>query len=82
MFIPSLITILCVGGVTFYSRFLVALCKEWKPHRRGTHQESRLSETMPEVDPQSLKSRPSLAALQISEIRLNSKSHDFRRHRA
>ena len=81
MFIPSVITMLCVGGVTFYLRFLVALCEEWKPRRRRAHRESRLLQKMPKVDQQSSKSHPSLAALQISEIRLNTSSHEFRRYR-
>ena len=29
------ITVLCAAGVAFYSRFLVALCKECKPRRIG-----------------------------------------------
>jgi len=81
MFIPSVITMLCVGGVNFYLRFLVALCKEWKPRRRRAHKESRLLQTMPKVDRQLSKSYPSLAALQISEIRLNTNSHESRRYR-
>jgi len=82
MFIPSVITMLCVGGVTFYLRFFVALCKEWKPRQRRAHKESRLLQKMPKVDRQSSKSHPSLAALKISEIRLNIDSHEFRRHQA
>ena len=82
MLIPSFITILCAGGMTFYLRFLVALCKEWKPRRRRTHRESPLLLKTATVYPQSSKSRPSLAALHISEIRLNTKSHGFRRHQA
>jgi hypothetical protein len=82
MFIPSVITMLCVGGVTFYMRFLVALCKEWKPRQRRAHKESRLLQKMPKVDQKSSKPYPSLAALKISETRLNIDTHEFRRHQA
>jgi hypothetical protein len=82
MFIPSVITMLCVGGVTFYMRLLVALCKEWKPRPRRAHKESRLLQKMPKVDRQSSKFHPSLAALKISDIHLNIDSHEFRRHQA
>ena len=30
---PALLTMLCLLGVTFYVRFLVALCKECRTHR-------------------------------------------------
>ena len=82
MLIPSFITMLCLGGMTFYLRFLVALYKEWKPRRRHAHKQSRVLQTMPKVDRPRSKSQPSLAALKISEIRLNVDSHEFRRHRA
>lgn len=82
MFIPLLITMLCMGGVAFYLRFLVALYRELKPRRLRIRKESRLLEKMPKVDRQPSKSHPSLAALQISEIRLDTNFHEFRRHRA
>lgn len=82
MLIPSFITMLCAGGVAFYLRFLVALCKEWKPRRLRIHKESRLFEEKPKVNRQSSKSQPSVAALKISEIHLNTSSYEFRRHRA
>ena len=82
MLIPSFLTMLCLGGLTFYLRFLVALCKEWKPRRRRTSKESRVSEKVLKVGQHSSKPHPSLAALKISEIRLNIDSHEFRRNRA
>ncbi len=83
MLIPSFITMLCLGGVTFYLRFLVALCKEWTPRRRrAAHNEPRFLLEMLTVDRQSSKPHHSLAPLEISEIRLNIDAHEFRRHRA
>lgn len=32
MAINAALTMLCLGGVTFYVRFLVALCGEWRRH--------------------------------------------------
>ena len=77
MFIPSVITMLCVGGVTFYLRFLLALCKEWKPRRRRAHTELRRSQKMPKVVRQLWISRPSIAIPEVSEIRLNTSSQEF-----
>jgi hypothetical protein len=31
--IPMLLTMLCLVGVTFYVRFLLAVCKECRAHR-------------------------------------------------
>jgi len=33
MFVMATMTVLCTAGVTFYARFLVALCKECEPRR-------------------------------------------------
>jgi hypothetical protein len=35
MFVMALMTVLCTAGIAFYLRFLVALCKECKPHSIG-----------------------------------------------
>ena len=35
MFATAAITLLCTAGISYYVRFLVALCKECKPHRIG-----------------------------------------------
>jgi hypothetical protein len=35
MFVMAAMTALCTAGVAFCVRFLVALCKECKPHRIG-----------------------------------------------
>jgi hypothetical protein len=33
MAVPTVLTMMCLAGVTFYVRFLVALCQEWRIHR-------------------------------------------------
>jgi hypothetical protein len=35
MFVKTVMTVLCMGGIAFYMRFLVALCKERKPRSSG-----------------------------------------------
>ena len=35
LFVKTLMTVLCTTGVAFYVRFLVALCKEYKPRSVG-----------------------------------------------
>ena len=35
MFVMAAMTVLCTAGIAFYLRFLVALCKERKPHSSG-----------------------------------------------
>ena len=35
MFVTTAITLMCTAGVSFYLRFMVALCKECRPHRIG-----------------------------------------------
>ena len=35
MFLKTVMSLLCTAGVAFYVRFLVALCKERKPHSSG-----------------------------------------------
>jgi hypothetical protein len=35
MFAKMAMTILCMTGIAFYVRFLIALCKECKPHSVG-----------------------------------------------
>ena len=35
MFVTIAITLICTAGVSFYLRFMVALCKECRPHRIG-----------------------------------------------
>jgi hypothetical protein len=35
VFLSAVITVLCTAGITFYMRFLVALCKECNPSRIG-----------------------------------------------
>jgi hypothetical protein len=35
MFVTAAITLVCTAGISFYVRFLVALCKECRPHRIG-----------------------------------------------
>src|ERR1039458_4019693 len=35
MFVTAAITLVCTAGVSFYVRFLVALCKECSLHRIG-----------------------------------------------
>jgi hypothetical protein len=68
MLIPSFITMLCVGGVAFYLRFLVALCKEWKLRRLRIRKESRLLKRMPKVERRPSNPHLFAAALQIAEI--------------
>lgn len=35
MLAKAAMTVLCMAGIAFYVRFLVALCKECKPHLIG-----------------------------------------------
>jgi hypothetical protein len=35
MFVTPVMTVLCTAGIAFYTRFLVALCKERKPRLFG-----------------------------------------------
>jgi hypothetical protein len=35
MFVTAAITLVCTAGISFYVRFLVALCRECRPHRIG-----------------------------------------------
>jgi hypothetical protein len=35
MLVKSVLTVLCIAGIAFYLRFLVALCKECKPSSVG-----------------------------------------------
>jgi hypothetical protein len=35
MFVKTVMTVLCMGGIAFYMRFLVALCEERKPRSSG-----------------------------------------------
>ena len=35
MFVTAVMTVLCMAGIAFYVRFVVALCKECKPHSIG-----------------------------------------------
>ena len=35
MLVTPVMTVLCTAGIAFYARFLVALCKEYKPRRIG-----------------------------------------------
>ena len=35
MFLMSFMSILCVAGVAFYLRFLIALCRDPKPRLKG-----------------------------------------------
>jgi hypothetical protein len=35
MFFKTVMTLLCMAGIAFYMRFLVALCKERKPRSSG-----------------------------------------------
>ena len=81
MLIPSFITMLCAGGIAFYLRFLVALCKEWKPRRLRIRKELRRLKKMPKVERQTSHPRLSPAALQIAKIRLNAHFHELRRDR-
>lgn len=80
MLIPSLITMLSVGGVAFYPRFLVALCREWKPKLLRIQKQSRLRlEKKSRVHRLPLKPRPSHAALQVAEMRLSTNFHELRK---
>jgi hypothetical protein len=52
MFATTAITLLCTAGISFYVRFLVALCKECKPRRIGHWVRLRLGsgeESIPEL---------------------------------
>jgi len=42
MFVMAAMTLLCTAGIAFYTRFLVALCKECKPWRIGYWVRTRL----------------------------------------
>ena len=35
MFVTAIMTVVCTASVAFYVRFLVALCKEYKPRSIG-----------------------------------------------
>jgi hypothetical protein len=83
MLVISVITMLCTAGIAFYLRFLLALCKEltprWisnrKPHRLRL-EEKRTGNWL------SPKPRHSRAALQITELPLNTTLRELRRDRA
>src|SRR5579862_3602664 len=80
MFIPSFITMFCVGGVSFYLRVLIALCKEWKPRSRRDRIGSQFLPKTAKAERFPSNPQPSIATLKISEIRLNNiDSHEFRR---
>jgi hypothetical protein len=42
MFVIPAMMVLCTAGIAFYTRFLVALCKECKPWRIGYWVRTRL----------------------------------------
>jgi hypothetical protein len=51
MFATTAITLLCIAGISFYVRFLVAMCRECKPRRMGYWVRLRLGsgeESIPE----------------------------------
>jgi len=83
MLLISVITTMCTAGVAFYLRFLFALCKEFTPrwinYRKPPQlrlEEKRTGKRLP------FKSRHSHAAIQITEIVLNTNFHELRRDRA
>ena len=83
MLISSFITTLCAGGVAFYLRYLVALCKEWKPRRLHFRKPPQLRmEKKSTIYRLRTKPRPSRAALHITEIPLNTTFNELRRDRA
>ena len=52
MFATTAITLLCIAGISFYVRFLVAMCREYKPRRMGYWVRLRLGsgeESIPEL---------------------------------
>jgi hypothetical protein len=49
MFVTAAITLVCTAGLSFYVRFLVALCKECRPHRIGYWVRLRLNTPEGEV---------------------------------
>src|ERR1035441_2793321 len=49
MFVTAAITLVCTAGVSFYVRFLVALCKECRPHRIGYWVRLRLNTAEEEI---------------------------------
>jgi hypothetical protein len=49
MFATVAITLVCTAGVSFYVRFLVALCKECRPHRIGRWVGLRLNTAEEEI---------------------------------
>ena len=49
MFVTTAITLMCTAGVSFYLRFLVALCRECRPHRIGYWVRLRLNTAKEEI---------------------------------
>jgi hypothetical protein len=49
MFVTTAITLMCTAGVSFYRRFLVALCQECRPHRSGYWARIRFSHVEEEI---------------------------------
>jgi hypothetical protein len=78
----SVLTTLCTAGIAFYVRFLLALCKECAPRWISPHKPRRLRfEEIRASKQQPSPPRHSRAALQITEIPLNS-FHELRKDRA
>ena len=49
MFVTTAITLMCTAGVSFYLRFLVALCHQCRPHRIVYWTRLRLSHAEEEI---------------------------------
>ena len=74
------VTTLCTAGIAFYARFLFALCKELSPGWNNQRKPFRLR-LEKKGTRKRLPSRPrdSRAALQITEIPLNTTFRELRR---
>jgi hypothetical protein len=80
MLVISVITTLCTASIAFYARFLFALCKELSP-RWNNHREPFRLRLEKKGTRKRLPSRPrhSRAALQITEIPLDTTFRELRR---
>jgi hypothetical protein len=62
MLVTTAITLMCTAGVSFYLRFLVALCKECRPRRSGYWARIRFSHVEEEIAGRQERQEPAARA--------------------
>lgn len=62
MFVTTAITLMCTAAVSFYLRFLVALCQECRAHRIGYWTRLRFSHAEEEIPGRQERQEPQARA--------------------